>query len=246
MKRFSPLIGLLLTWGTVWGQGTVITPSSLNGVEGSGVYIYFGPITFQQVMSPSQLVGLQIGDIITGMQLRLDSNWLASAGSTNTNFDVSIGPSNFAPGSLTSSVSGNQGPGTVLARSGSITFPLNSFPFGASPNNFGPLIPFTTSYQYTGGDLLLTITHQTPSNELDFDVGQELPGVQSYQAQVYNTDTLDSSSPGAGLAMQFSIAVPEPATYFGVAVGVTFGALAVRRWQQKRRRIKRKASVATA
>ncbi|MFT3882577.1 MAG: hypothetical protein QM703_23355 [Gemmatales bacterium] len=246
MKRCLSLMALLLTASLSWGQNTIVAPSALNGVEGAGFYIYNGPITFQQVMAPSQLLGLQVGDIITGMQLRLDSTWLSSAASSNTNFDVSIGPSNFAPGSLTSSVAGNQGAGTVLARSGSINFPLNSYPFGNSPNAFGPFIPFTTSYTYTGGNLLLTISHQAPSSELDFDVGLGIVGVQTYQAQVYNSSELSDSSPDSGLAVQFSIAaVPEPATYIAAAVGVTFTGLAVRRWK-KNRKIKRKTSTVAA
>lgn len=247
MKRCVSLMALLISASLSWGQSTLVAPSALNGVEGAGFYIYNGPITFQQVMAPSQLLGLQVGDVITGMQLRLDSTWLASAASSNTNFDVSIGPSNFAPGSLTSSVAGNQGAGTVLARSGSINFPLNSYSFGGSPNSFGPLIPFTNNYTYTGGNLLITISHQTPSSELDFDVGTGIMGVQSYQAQTYNAAELSDSSPDSGLAMQFTIAaVPEPATYIAAAVGITFGGLAVRRWQKKKRKMKRKIAVMSA
>lgn len=244
MKRCLSLMALLFAAGLSWGQGTIVAPSALNGVEGTGFYIYNGPITFQQVMAPSQLLGLQVGDVITGMQLRLDSTWPASAASSNTNFDVSIGPSNFAPGFLTSSVAGNQGAGTVLARSGSINFPLNSFPFGGSPNGFGPFIPFSTNYTYTGGNLLLTISHQTPSSELDFDVGLGITGVQTYQAQAYNSAELSDSSPDSGLALQFTLAsVPEPSTYIAAAVGVAFSGLAVRRWQKKKRKIKRKTTV---
>lgn len=247
MRRLLSLMALLVTASLSWGQSTIVAPSALNGVEGAGFYIYNGPITFQQVMAPSQLLGLQVGDVITGMQLRLDSTWLASAASSNTNFDVSIGPSNFAPGSLTSSVAGNQGAGTVLARSGSIDFPLNSFSFGSSPNSFGPLIPFTTNYTYTGGNLLLTISHQAPSAELDFDVGTGITGVQTYQAQVYNSAELSDSSLDSGLAVQFSLAtVPEPATYIAAAVGVAFSGLALRRWQKKKRKMKRKTVAVAA
>ncbi|HQR07423.1 MAG TPA: PEP-CTERM sorting domain-containing protein [Gemmatales bacterium] len=247
MKRILSLVVWLTAAGLLWGQNTFVAPTALNGVEGTGFYIYNGPITFQQVMDPSQLLGLQVGDVITGMQLRLDSTWLASAASSNTNFDVSIGPSNFAPGSLTSSVAGNQGAGTVLARSGSIDFPLNSFSFGSSPNAFGPFIPFTTNYTYTGGNLLLTISHQAPSAELDFDVGAGITGVQTYQAQVYNSAELSDSSLDSGLAVQFTLAtVPEPATYIAVAVSVGFSGLAIRRWQKKKRKIKRKTNVVAA
>lgn len=246
MKWMLSLIGAVVLASVASGQSTVIVPSALNGVEGSGTYIYNGPITFQQVYAPSQLGGLLPGSVITGMQLRLDGIFADSPASTVANFDVSIGPSNFAPGSLTASVAGNQGAGTVVARTGSLTFDAGSFPTGSSPNGFGPLITFTNSFTYTGGNLLLTVSHSTPSAELDFDVGSGIVGAQIFQTQSYNATTLTDNSPDTGLAVQFAFttaAVPEPATMFAVGIGSTLCAAAFYRWKKEKRK-RRKAKLA--
>ena len=233
MKRLLSLAGLVLASGLSFGQSTVVTPSALNGVEGAGFYIYSGPITFQQVMAPSQLVGLPSGAVITGMQLRLDSTWGASDASTVPNFDVYLGPSNFPPGSLSDSVAGNQGPGTVQVRSGSLTFPQNSFTFGNSPNAFGPVITFSSFYVYTGGDLLVTVSHSTPSAELDFDVGLNITGSQVKQSQAYNSGTHTDDAPDTGIAIQFVFAVPEPAFYYTCGIAA-MGIGGVLWWRRKR------------
>lgn len=235
MKRSLSLVVLLWAAGWASGQSTVVAPTALNGVEGSFTYIYAIPITFQQVFAPSQLIGLTPGDVISGMQLRLDNAFLSSPLSTVSNFDVSIGPSNFAPGSLTASVAGNQGAGTVLARSGSLSFPLNSFSTGGSPNAFGPVIPFTNTFTYTGGNLLITVSHTAPSSELQFDIGSGIAGAQIAQTQSFNATTLTDFSSDTGLAMQFTIAVPEPATYYAAAMSLTLcGVIVHRRFRKKR------------
>jgi hypothetical protein len=244
MKRVYSLVAMLLAVGTTWGQLSTATITALDGVEGSGLYIYAGPITFQQVFAPSQLPGLPIGAMITGMQLRLDSSWLTSPASTIPNFNVSMGPSNFAPDSLTNSVTANQGPGTVQVRSGPLTFDAGSFPTGGSPNGFGPLIAFTTPYTYTGGNLLLTVSHSTPSSELDFDVGHRLNGVQIFQAQDFGTDTLTENSPDSSLAVQFSFgfaSVPEPAAYYSAAMSLMLGGVLLHRRYRARQLAKEKS-----
>ena len=144
-----------------------VAPSSLAVAEGD---FYFGlslNIEYQQLYGVSQLVGLSPGDTITGMQFRFDSSEPTGPGSTITSehFDVYLGPSNFPVGSLSQSVAGNQGVGTVQVRSGPVTFPVMSFPGGSSPNAFGPLITFDTPYTYSGGPLLLTLAYTEMSDE---------------------------------------------------------------------------------
>lgn len=241
MKWMLSLIATAFLVSTSLGQSTAVAPTALTATEGAGLYIYNGPITFQQVYAPSQLAGLPVGSIITGMQLRLDSSFLESPASTVANFDVSIGPSNFAPGSLSSSVVANQGAGTVLVRSGSLTFNAGSFPVNNSPNSFGPLINFTNSFTYNGGNLLLTVSHTAPSAELDFDVGSGIAGAQIFQAQSYNASTLTDSSLDTGIAVQFTFttAVPEPATMFAVGIGTAVCGAAVYRWKKQQRRLRK-------
>ncbi len=136
------------------GAAVITVPATLTSTEGSGNYVFsnLAGLTFQQVVSASQLTtgGLEPGSQITGLRFRANGGTGASAETTTTaltlsTLNISVGKSNFAPGSLTSSVAGNQGADTVLARSGSITFAANSFPVSGTPRAFGPVIPFTTS-----------------------------------------------------------------------------------------------------
>lgn len=219
MRSLLALLFMACTHCLGVAQSTAVVPTALNGVEGSLFYIYNGPLTFQQVYSPTQLTGLTPGSIITGMQLRIDSVFNASPASTVTNFDVYLGPSNFAPGSLTNNVVNNQGAGTVQVRAGSLNFAENAFPSGGSPSDWGPFIPFASSFTYTGGNLLMTISHSTPSAELDFDLGTGLSDVQIFQAQAYNATTLTDSEPGSAIAVQFTFtAIPEPAVWYAIGI----------------------------
>ena len=42
-----------------------------------------------------------------------------------------------------------------------MTYTGTEYPTGGLPNTFGPVIPFSTSFTYNGGDLLLEYTHST-------------------------------------------------------------------------------------
>lgn len=206
--------------------GLIVAPTSLAAAEGNVSFSADTALTTQVVYAPAQLAGLLPGDRITGLQFRFNGGEAAgpAAPVSFANFDVYLGPSNFAPGSLSTSTAGNQGAGTVLARGGPITFAANSFPGGAGPNPFGPLIPFTTPYTYTGGDLLLTLSHSAPSSVLVFDADVGLTGVQGRQNGGYNSSFVLQNMSQFAFVVQFTTAapaVPEPATV------VVFGGLAL-------------------
>lgn len=107
------------------------------------------------------LGGLTPGSVLTGFQFRRDGGFgsTPNADTTYTSFDVTLSQSANAPGALSTTFASNIGGGAVAVRTGSLTFPTDSFPGGAGPNGFGPLITFATPYTYTGGDLLVTIRH---------------------------------------------------------------------------------------
>ena len=201
---------------------TYVVPPANTNTSGTGASFTLGTFDYtgQQDYGASLLSGLPMGAIIDGFSLRLAAgqSTMTSAFSSS-HFDISIGPSAFPPGSLSASTAGNQGPGTVLARSGPITFPANSFVGGANPNPFGPLISFTTPYTYTGGDLLLTFSDTAFSTALVFDAQSNLfstaQGAQNLG--VFNSSTVPQSVPGFALIVQFdytlaSAAVPEPSS----------------------------------
>lgn len=198
--------------GLAVAQTLVVAPSALNGVEGNNFYSFGngGGILFQEIYGTSQLNGLNAGSTITGMRFRLNGGQPANPVSSATNFDIYLGPSNFPVGSLSDSVLANQGTGTIAVRTGPITFAAGSFPGGSTPNNFGPEISFSTSYVYTGGPLLMTVTTTAASQSLQFDLGTGISDTQYRQVLAYNGTTHTTDVPGAAIVVQFTIAVPEP------------------------------------
>jgi hypothetical protein len=199
----------------------VVPPGNANtSGTGASFTLVQSDYTGQQVYGANLLSGLPVGAVIDGFRTRLlaGQSTVTSAVSSS-NFDISIGPSAFHPGSLSTSTAGNQGPGTVLARSGPITFPANSFIGGPGPNPFGPLISFTTPYTYTGGDLLLTFSDTAFSSSPVFDAQSSLFGSAQGRQNlgVFNSSTVPQNVDGFALIVQFdystaTTSVPEPST----------------------------------
>jgi hypothetical protein len=147
-------------------------------------------LALQTVIGTSLLTGLNVGDTIGGIQFRLDGG-LATGPAVSTtwpDWSLTLSPSNNAPGSLSATFAANIATGAVTVRSGPLTLLADSMPGGATPNAFGALIAFTTPYTYTGGDLLLTLTHTNASSgpgatlDYQFLANAENQGAAGYQA----------------------------------------------------------------
>jgi hypothetical protein len=211
----SGLLGLISTHANA--ADYVVPPAYANasGTGGASFTLLTSDYTGQQAYAASLFSGLPVGSVIDGFRLRLAPGQpTVTSVVTSSNFDISIGPSAFPPGSLSTSTAGNQGPGTVLARSGPITFPANSFVGGAGPNPFGPLISFTTPYTYTGSDLLLTFSDTAFSSSIICDATAGLSTTTAQGRQnvgVYNSSTLPQSFNGFAMIVEFHyVPVPEP------------------------------------
>ena len=216
----------------------VVPPANANTSGTGGTFsLLQSDYTGQQVYGASLLSGLPVGAVINGFRFRLAPGQSTMTSATSSpHFDISIGPSAFHPGSLSTSTAGNEGPGTVLARSGPITFPANSFVGGAGPNPFGPLISFTTPYMYTGLDLLLTFSDAAFSTSVTFDAQAGLFSDAQGQQNigVYNSSTVPQSVNGFALIVQFNyVAVPEPSTSMLAGLPVLTG-LAYRSFGRRR------------
>jgi len=233
------LLGLISTDANA--DDYVVPPANANasGTGGATFTLLQSDYTGQQVYAASLLSGLPTGAVIDGFRLRLAPGRATVASVvSSSHFDISIGPSAFHPGSLSTSTAGNQGPGTVLARSGPIAFPANSFLGGAGPNPWGPLIPFTTPYTYTGTDLLVTFsdTAFTSSVVCDAQAGLFTTAQGQQNVGVYNSATVPQAVGGFALIVQFDYVtpVPEPSapTLSGLAVLAGLAG-----WSFRRRRV---------
>ena len=183
---------------------------------------------FQWQIAASQLTSL-LGDTLTSIGFRLPAGAASVAGATIGTFNLELSPSANPIGSLSTTPANNIGAGGVTVRSGSLT--LGALTGGAGPNPFF-LIPFTTSYLYSGGDLVIT---ESTNNGSTFGVD-----AVSY----VGGGVVDSSSTvgGTGRVEFYNIPVtefeattaptsaPEPTTLFLFGSGMLIaGAVRLRR-----------------
>ena len=215
IRTMLGLVVLGLMYTKARAQVYVVPPANTNTSGTGGTFsLLTSDYTGQQVFGASLLSGLPVGAVIDGFRFRLaPGQSTVTSATSSSHFDISIGPSAFPPGSLSTSTAGNEGPGTVLARSGPITFPTNSFVGGAGPNPFGPLISFTTPYTYTGLDLLLTFSDTAFSTGVTFDAqaGLSTTAQGRQNIGVYNSSTVPQSVAGFAMIVQLDyVTVPEP------------------------------------
>ncbi len=131
----------------------------------SGTVTFVGPLattarTYQLLINQSELTAL-VGKYIKSITWRrlpsATSAWPA-ADVTFSNFDLYMSGS-VEPALRSLTFSENiVGPQT-LVRSGSLTIPALSFPFGGDPNYCGPDIIFDTPWLYSSGHLLVELRH---------------------------------------------------------------------------------------
>ncbi|MBL8822913.1 MAG: hypothetical protein JNJ77_10025 [Planctomycetia bacterium] len=221
MSHLAMIAGVLLSLfsgACAFAQTVVVPPSRANSEGNTGLqYTTTGGSIFQQLYGSSLLSGFPIGSQITAMQVRLNGGDPSGPSEvlSTPNFDIYLGPSNFTVGSLSSSVAANQGPGTVQVRNGPLSFGINSYPGGATPNAFGPVINFSTPYIYTGGDLLMTITwsHAQAFTFIRWDFDNAIVGAQYRENGFYNDPVVPNNVTNGALIVQFQYAaVPEPTT----------------------------------
>jgi hypothetical protein len=198
---------------------TVIVPSEYATTEaGSSDNAPLGATEqhFQQVFSPALLTNIAIGDWITGLAFRVEGNETALPAQTVTEYDISIGQSVFAPGSLSSTFSDNRGPDFETVRSGPLTINAGDFPGGSSPNNFG-WITFSTPYQYEGGNLLVEIAYTGFTEGRDADAAYPYTTglAQTAFGTGFGSTTADAGLYDEALVMGFSTSsIPEPSSSF--------------------------------
>ena len=159
---------------TAHAQSTVVIPPGAEtavGVSATDVRPLGNDVSaaYQVIYDASLLSSIPRGSVITGLQVRLNKLGAAStpwpaAPLTIEQYDITMGSSDRTPATKSSTFADNlRNP--VLVRSGPLNLPAGAYPGGpnGTPKPFGPMIPFTTGFVYTGGPLVILFRVSNPS-----------------------------------------------------------------------------------
>ena len=138
-------------------DSVIVAPNANASTAGNaGTFIPFSnnTWTFQWQIAASQLTPMA-GSNVNAIGFRLGSSVPGVAAGENVgNWALQLSGAANSLGGMTSNFAANVGSGATTVHSGGLTLP--ELPGGATVNGFF-LIPFTTLYHYTGGDLLVTL-----------------------------------------------------------------------------------------
>lgn len=202
-------------------------PSAQFGVLGN---LANSPSTFQFVVSASQLAGLSSGSLISAIGFRFaGSPFLEPSGTASfSRYDIQIGRAANPTTALSSVYANNMGADTILARTGALTVPANTFTDlpGEGSNNFYDL-GFTTPYLYSGGDLGVTIRYLANTGNPGIALDAFSPDARINTVFSTGSATATSGMVGVGFApvTRFTFAsavgaVPEPASWAMMILGM--------------------------
>ena len=211
----SLLLGTLATANA--NAATIVLPGSAEGATSVQGCLNATAYTVQWVYSSSLLASVPAGAQITGMQYRRNGGGTTAPSTTATfaDYEIYISSSNFAPGSLTTNFANNEGTDRVQVRDGALSIPVNSYPGGSTPNDWGPVLSFSTPYTYTGNDLLITVRQSgnTGGGLAFVDAVNGTSTVDFVSSSGSQTATTGARSSGIGVVAQFTYTiVPETNT----------------------------------
>lgn len=218
----------------------VVAPNGNAATEGSALIsgpLQIGGITYQFVFASSQFSAFSSGTSLTSIGFRLNAGQITvSTPLTFANYQITLSqPAQPFP-TLNSVFASNIGAGSVLVRNGALTIPANALVGGAGPNPFYD-IAFNTPYVYTGGDLLVTLSHTGNGTANPLTDGGSLSDGNS------NTVLFNSFGATTGTAdiftypiARFGTLVPEPGPLaFLVGMGASGAGFFVRRRRSARK-----------
>lgn len=150
------------------------------GAEATGRRIFDSNRTNQMFYSASALNDIPPGSKITGMSFR---NRVTQTGGSYpasdialSRFDVALSTPTNSSGTMSATVSENEGADRIDARTGPLTLPAGTFKDSPilptnDPDEFDFYIDFPQAFFYRGGGLCVTIRSESPVNALGgFDV----------------------------------------------------------------------------
>ena len=215
---------------------TVVAPNAFEAVEGPvATFVPFrsAAFTFQWVLPASDFAGVSAGTQLTSIGFRLNGGeptFAQELSFAQWNLQLSSPQSPFP--TLSETFADNIDADVVTARSGALTVPGGSLIGGAGPNPFFD-IPFTTPYSYTGGPLLVTLSHTGHVG------GGAEPAMDAVAPSVGNSVGENGFNETSGIAEFYNFPVahfgtrstvlPEPGTLMLFGLGLAGLGIAARR-----------------
>jgi hypothetical protein len=238
------LLALPLITASAAAQIQTVVPINFAATEGnsaSSSLFQAGAASLQVMYTEAFLnaSGITAGAVIDGIAYRRSGGGTTGplGDTTFASYNIFLSPTFADPLSLTNTFANNIVGTQTQVHSGSLTFPANSFPGGATPNAFGPTVDFSTPYTYTGGSLLFEFrrsarTGDTTSFNTDID---STAATQLGARWLFNTssDTATTgtlSNGGHIFQLQFN-PIPEPTSLALVGVAGLTGL-----WLKRKRR----------
>ncbi len=181
---------------------------------------------YQVIYDASLLASIPRGSVITGLQIRTNNRFIAtptwpSAPLTIERYDITMGSSDRTPATK-SAVFADNLRNPVLVRSGPLSLAAGAYPGGPSGTlkPFGPLIPFSTGFVYSGGPLVILFRVSSTASPVSFGADIiDIPGQAGEIASSVSADAAvgDEVYDDSGLVVRLTF-TPPPAD---LAKGVT-------------------------
>jgi hypothetical protein len=127
-------------------------------------------------------------------------------------------------------------------RAGAAAFTAGTFPFGSSPNAFGPALNFDTPFIYTGGDLTIEMrftqqlgsTVQSPFDGILASGGPTNGYGVDFAARFAAGSTAVTATTAGNFVVTNLVTIPEPSSM--ALVGISLASAAMMKKLRQRRR----------
>lgn len=161
-RMFSAAIGLIMICGSAStnAQTTLVTPST-DLATSAFIGPYGNAARQLQLIIDDTLLTSLVGKNLTSISFRLPASTSESWPPTALNmtgFNIFLSDS-VEPAARQLDFPANVVGTQTQVRSGGLAIPAGALTVGSNPNDFSFKINFTSSWQYTGGNLLIEIRH---------------------------------------------------------------------------------------
>ena len=234
VKVFLAALGLSVLIAAP-AAASVVAPNAFEAVEAPTNIrgpLSDTPITFQWVFPAADFGSIAPGTDLTSIGFRLDGGVGTSTEALNFaqwNLQLSSPQSPFP--TLSNTFADNIGADAVTVRSGPLSIPVGALIGGPGPNPFFD-IPFTTPYSYTGGPLLVTLTHTGAGVSVGLNDGV-VSGSGLAETRLRNSFEADTGLGGINAPVTrfgtASVELPEPGTLMLFGLGLAGLGFAARR-----------------